>query len=105
MIASMITSLLATAAARSSSRLPVVSSVSKRGEKNAAGLVLRAASKPASAILLRAFRSPAGASLGTMSSSRALIPALARCAAMAAPITPDPMTVTSLIGFCAIVKQ
>ena len=104
-MASMTTSLAATAAARSSSRLPVVSSVSKRGAKNAAGFALRAASKPASAILLRAFRSPAGASLETISSSRALIPEFARWAAMAAPITPDPMTVTSLIGLFPIVKQ
>src|SRR5438270_479305 len=60
MMASMITSLDATAAARSSSRFPVVSSVSKRGAKNAAGFALRAASKPASAILLRARLSSAG---------------------------------------------
>jgi hypothetical protein len=42
MIASMTTSLAATAAARSSSRLPMVTSVSNRGEKKAAGFALRA---------------------------------------------------------------
>jgi hypothetical protein len=98
MIASITTSLAATAAARSSSRLPTLTSVSKRGEKNAAGLALRAPSRPAAAILLRAARSPAGASLAGMSSSRTRSPALARCAAMAAPMTPAPSTVTSRIG-------
>ena len=49
MMASMTTSLAATAEARSSSRLPTVTSVSKRGEKNAAGFALRAPSRPAEA--------------------------------------------------------
>ena len=98
MMASMTTSLAATAAARSSSRLPTVTSVSKRGEKNAAGLALRAPSRPAAAILLRAALSPAGASLAGMSSRRTRRPAFARCAAMAAPMTPAPSTVTSRIG-------
>ena len=79
-------------------------SASKRGEKNAAGLALRAPSRPASAILLRALRSPAGASLGGMSSSRTRRPAFARCAAMAAPMTPAPRTVTSLIGSVVAIR-
>ena len=64
MMASMTTSLAATAAARSSSRLPTVTSVSKRGEKNAAGLALRAPSRPAAAILLRAALVAGGRVLG-----------------------------------------
>ena len=107
MTASMMTSLLAAASSRSSSRFPAVTVVSNRGEKNAAGLALRAASRPAIAILLRVLWSaPAGASLGTMSSSRTRSPALPRCAAMAAPITPAPRTVTSRIaGSVAIVTR
>ena len=102
----MMTSLLAAASSRSSSRFPAVTSVSNRGEKNAAGLALRAASSPASAILFRALLSASGASLGTMSSNRTRSPALPRCAAMAAPITPAPSTVTSLIvGSDAIVTR
>ena len=98
-IASMMTSLLAAASARSSSRLPAVTSVSKRGEKNAAGLALRAAFEPGVGDLVaRLAGRPRGASLGTMSSSRTRRPALPRCAAMAAPITPAPSTVTSRIA-------
>ncbi len=106
MIASMMTSLAATAAgqvvlevAGGQQRLEA-----RREERRRLGLARRFEAAVGD-LVARAPIARGAASLGTMSSSRTLMPALARWAAMAAPITPDPMTVTSLIGIFAIVKQ
>src|SRR6267143_4080587 len=74
---------------RSSSKLPTETLEASAGVKKAAGLAFLAASSPARTILLRSAGAP---SFGTMSSSRQGRPALAKCAAMRAPMVPAPRT-------------
>ena len=81
---------------RSSSRFPTVTSLARAELKNAAGRDFKAFSRPPAGGQLR-FRS-CGASGGTMSRRSVGIPALARWAAMPAPITPAPRTATRRIG-------
>jgi len=76
---------------RSSSKFPTVTRRESDASKNAAGFDFLAPSSPAAAILLRAGPSASG---GTMSSSMEGTPALAKCAAMRAPIVPAPRTAT-----------
>ena len=76
---------------RSSSKLPMVTRRAREGSMKAAGFDFLAASSPAAATLLREF---APASEGTMSSKRLGTPALAKWAAMRAPIVPAPRTAT-----------
>ena len=77
---------------RSSSRLPTVTSLAARSDMNAAGSVFNILATAPAATAFRSF-----ASFGTMSSSRTGTPALATCAAMPAPITPEPRTATFLM--------
>ena len=84
--------------ARSSSKLPTSISESAAVENSGAGFCLRRFASAESANLLRnAFlpvSSPGPAFGGTMSRSSDGMPALARCAAMPLPITPEPNTAT-----------
>ena len=93
--ASMIQSAPATSF-RSSSKLPIVISRASDGSKNAAGFDFRAPSSPAAAMRLRLSPSDP-ASAGTTSSSQQGTPALARCAAIRAPMVPAPSTATRLM--------
>src|ERR1700760_4417792 len=88
------------ALSRWSSMLPVSTSFAARFDMKGAGSVL---SIFATAPLAMASRSEP--SLGTMSSRSTGTPALATCAAMPAPIVPEPMTQTFLISptmLCAL---
>src|SRR4051812_18601183 len=87
--------------ARSSSKFPMLTSLANSALVNAAGFDFFRPSSPALANLFRAARScdPA-ASGGTISRSKQGIPALARCAAMRAPMVPAPRTATLLIFLC-----
>ncbi len=87
--------------ARSSSKFPTLTSPARSVVKNAAGLAFFAASYPSRAMRLRTCGdssvsplacSSGVSSRGTISSSRVGIPALARCAAICAPIVPAPST-------------
>src|SRR5208337_1133296 len=79
---------------------PTVTSFESDASKKAAGFDFRAPSSPAAAILLRAGPSaPGGAFGGTISSSNEGTPALAKCAAIRAPIVPAPRTATLWIRF------
>ena len=77
---------------RSSSRLPGVTFFATRLCMKGAGLALSALLIAPCAKALR------GPSSGTMSSSTTGKPALATCAAMPMPMTPDPITATFLIS-------
>src|SRR2546425_13270096 len=79
--------------AKSSSKLPMATLSASEGTKNAAGRDLRADSSPARTMRLRSLAgAPGGRSGGTMSSRTHGRPALAKCAAIRAPIVPAPRT-------------
>src|SRR5712692_6796040 len=91
---------------RSSSKFPIVINGATSGANSAAGCAVLADSRPRLAIRLRTagldsvrpLACSAGInSRGTMSSKSVSTPALARCAAILAPITPAPSTAAFLI--------
>src|SRR5215831_104409 len=90
------TSMIQSASAmrpRSSSKLPKETLSARASVKKAAGLDFFAVSRPARTILLRSEAGASGARFGgTMSNSMQGKPALAKCAAIRAPIVPAPRT-------------